>query len=67
MYPVIQKKVGASTTVSQLTQGVLSTAMGLFLRGDGTSLPKADMSLNNFALNNIGSPTEASDATTRNM
>ena len=43
-------------TDSQLTQVVLNTAMGLFLRRDGTSLPKADISLNNFALKNIATP-----------
>ena len=52
-------------TVSQLTQGVLNIAMDLFLRCDGTNLPKADISLNNSALKNIASPTEASDAVTK--
>ena len=52
-------------TVSQSTQDVLNTAMGLFLKLDGTSWRKADISSNNFALKNIASPTEAGDAATK--
>ena len=57
--------IGDPTAVSQLTQGVPNTVMGLFLRRDGTSPPNADLSLGNHSLTQLAPPMGPWDAATK--